>query len=154
MKTLKNLKNTLLILLVSISITTVKAQKGESGSLIVYLDTVSVDNNHQSFEKMVSNITTTPNFKYRKSLRLAKAANNTYIFSDKEVSETEILKYFKKAARKSHSVEDFRKYFYDRELSLIDKLDGSTIYRLYTKIRSTTFNGYLDDLEGAFGSVY
>lgn len=156
MKTLNNyLRNTLLITVVALSALTLNAQNDiESESVIVQLDTVSVNGNYASFEKMASNIATSTNFKYRKALRKAKTSKNVYVFSDGEMSEVTILKYFKKAARKADTVDDFRNYFDERDLSFIETLDGKTINNIYLRIRPTTFNGYLDDLEQAFGSVY
>jgi len=156
MKTLKKyFRNALIVAVVTISAHTLNAQNYmDSESAIVQLDTVSVNSNYASFEKMASNIATSTNFKYRKALRKAKESKNVYDFSDGELSEATILKYFKKAARKADTVEGFRNYFYERELSFIETLDGITLSKIYIRIRPTTFNGYLDDLEQAFGSVY
>ena len=156
MKTLKKyFRNALIVAVVTISAHTLNAQNDmDSESAIVQLDTVSVNSNYASFEKMASNIATSTNFKYRKALRKAKASKNVYVFSERQISEVAILKYFKKAARKADTVDDFRNYFYEWDLSFIDILDGKTISNIYIRIRPTTFNGYLDDLEQAFGSVY
>src|SRR5690606_23174739 len=156
MKTLNNFfRNALLITVITISALTLNAQNDtEIGSAIVQLDTVSVNNNRYSFEKVTSDIATSTDFKYRKALRKAKKSKNVFVFSDGELSEATILKYFKKAARNADTVDDFRKYFYERELSFIETLDGKTLSNIYIRIRPTTFNGYLDDLEQAFGSVY
>ncbi|MDP2688387.1 MAG: hypothetical protein Q8O62_14300 [Aequorivita sp.] len=156
MKTLNNyFGNALLITVLTISAFTLNAQNDiENESAIVQLDTVSINGNYASFEKMATNIATSTNFKYRKALRKAKASKNVYVFSERQISEVAILKYFKKAARIADTVDDFRNYFYERDLSFIEALDGKTINNIYLRIRPATFNGYLDDLEQAFGSVY
>ena len=78
MKTLNNFfRNALLITVITISALTLNAQNDtEIGSAIVQLDTVSVNNNHYSFEKMTSDIATSTDFKYRKALRKAKGTGN------------------------------------------------------------------------------
>lgn len=142
----------LIIALVAISTMTLYAQKNsKSESLIVHLDPVSVDGNYASFKKMVSNIVPRNDFKYRKALRRAKAAQAHYVFSGKEISEVEILKHFKKAARKAENVADFKSYFHDRQLSFIEVLNEKTVYNLYASFRATTFKGYLEELDAFFG---
>lgn len=152
MKTLNEyLATSLLILLVAISTMILYGQKNNEGELLLFhTNTISVDGN-ASFKKMVSRIVTKSDFKYRKALRRAKASEKKYFFSGKEISEVVILKHFKKAARESNSVEEFKKYFYDRELSFINVLSEKTVNNLYATIRATTFNGYLDYLDAFFG---
>jgi|SRR5690554_802434 len=141
----------LLILLVTISTMILYGQKNNEGeSLLFHTNTISVDGN-ASFKRMVSRIVTETDFKYRKALRRAKATGKRYVFSGKEISEVEILKHFKKAARKSDSADEFKNYFYDRELSFINVLSENTVNNLYATIRATTFNGYLEYLEAFFG---
>src|SRR5690606_6884573 len=81
-----------------------------SETKIMELDTVTIASNQQEFESMVSNIAYNRNFKYRKTLRKSKLTKRKYIFSDGEVSETRVLKHFKKAARKSESADEFKEY--------------------------------------------
>lgn len=141
----------ILISLVTISTMIVYGQKNNEGeSLLFHMNPVSVDGN-TSFKKMVSRIVTKTDFKYRKALRRAKDSQAHYVFSDKEISEVEILKHFKKAARKSESVAGFRNYFHDRQLSFIEVLNEKTVYNLYATFRATTFKGYLEELDAFFG---
>lgn len=142
----------ILISLVTISTMILYGQKNSEGeSLIIHLNQISVDGNHASFKKMVSTIVTRNDFKYRKALRRAKDSQAHYVFSGKEISEVEILKHFKKAARKAENVADFKRYFHDRQLSFIEVLNEKTVYNLYATFRATTFNGYLEELDAFFG---
>ena len=115
------------------------------------LDTVTIASSQQAFIHMVAEITTSHRFRYRKALRRSKTSNKLYVFSDMTISETQILKHFKKAARKSPSAEGFRSYFLENDLTFINLLDWRTISSLYTTMRKTTFNGYLDDLDSIYG---
>ncbi|MEH6406920.1 MAG: hypothetical protein V7767_06555 [Leeuwenhoekiella sp.] len=112
---------------------------------IIHLDTLSVVSNQQEFKNMVSKIVSNGNFRYRKTLRHSKAVNKQYKFSNVSISEVQILKHFKKAARRSESAEEFISYFQDRNLNFLDMLDGYAISSLYNTVRQTTFNGYMDD---------
>ncbi|HLU81615.1 MAG TPA: hypothetical protein VK010_06020 [Flavobacteriaceae bacterium] len=123
----------------------------ESESMEVHLDTVTLEGDYVSFKKMVSVIVAKQDFKYRKALRRAKASKKQYVFSDLTISEVEILKHLKKAARKSESPQAFKTYFYDKEFYFIEVLDNKTMATLYSKIRATTLKGYLEELDAFFG---
>lgn len=156
MKTLnQNLIKIIALTIAGLFAITVDAQihnKNEFG--IIHLDTHTVVSNHHAFKGMVSQILSNKNFKYRKTLKHAKAVNKEYEFSNISISEVEILKHFKRAARNSESVEEFISYFRDRKLDFITVLEGSDISNLYFTIRQTTLNGHLDEWESAFGSNY
>lgn len=152
MKTLHEYFATAILLsLITISTMIVYGQKNSEGeSLLFHMNPVSVDGN-TSFKKMIFRIVTKTDFKYRKALRRAKDSQKHYVFSGKEISEVEILKHFKKAARKAENVADFKRYFHERQLSFIEVLNEKTVYNLYATIRATTFKGYLEELDAFFG---
>src|SRR5690554_1072491 len=126
-------------------------QHDSSETKTVELDTVTIASNKQEFESMVSSIAYNRNFKYRKTLRKSRVTKRKYIFSNREISETRVLKHFKKAAGKSESADEFKEYFLDRNLTFINVLDGKIIFNLYMTMRETTLNGYLDELHSIFG---
>tara|TARA_R110002020_G_C16259931_1_gene770395 strand:+ start:112 stop:582 length:471 start_codon:yes stop_codon:yes gene_type:complete len=156
MKTLnQNLKKIIGLMIAGLFAISVDAQiNNEKEYGIINLDTLSVVSNKQAFKGMVSKIISNKKFKYRKTLKHSKAVNKEYDFSNISISEVEILKHFKKAARKSDSVEEFISYFHERNLDFLKVLDGSVISNLYFTIRQTTLNGHLDEWESAFGSNY
>lgn len=156
MKTLNQYAIRIIMLgMVSLFTLSAYAQKEtEEFTGLISLDTVSVVVNQHSLEKMVSKIVLNKNFKYRKALRKSKMSNKQFVFLNTTISEGEILKHFKRAARRSESVDEFIGYFYDRNLSFLMALDGNVIAGLYDTLRKTTFNGYLDELEAVVGSNY
>jgi len=64
---------------------------------------------------MVSNIVINEDFKYRKTLKEAKAEKNEYILRNTRISEVQILKNYKRAARRSELVEEYISCFQDRK---------------------------------------
>ena len=122
----------------------------ESGT--IHLDTVAVTTNHYTVEKLIFKIVKNEDFKYRQAIKKARRSKRFFTSTDQTISEVEVLKHFKRAARHSDSVDEFISYFYDRNLSFISSINKSVISTLYTKIRSTTFNGYLDELETVVGT--
>ncbi|MDD7885367.1 hypothetical protein [Flavivirga sp. 57AJ16] len=144
-----------IIIVLSIFTINLNAQQNNKGatSSHILLDTIP-ESSKQPYKTMVSKIVLNEDFNYRKSLKRSVASKRVYVFSNKSLSEDEILKQLKIAARKSDSVSEFISYLNKKEISFINRLDISTLSILYNKIRSTTFNGYLDDLEKAFGSNF
>ena len=118
-------------------------QKTESQ--IVDLDTVQVLYRTPEFNQLVTKITSAKNFKYRKTLRNSKSINKEYYLDNVKISEADLLKHFKKAARKSESVEGFVSYFEKMDMGFLKLLDPYDLQQLYNVIRKTTFNGFLDD---------
>ena len=111
----------------------------------VDLDTVNLKSGSVAVNRFVSDIITDKDFKYRKTLRKSKSSNKHYTLNDVEITEADLLKQFKKAARKSNSVAGFTQYFQNRNLSFIATLDQFVLEQLYNTIRQTTFNGFLDN---------
>lgn len=149
-------KRTLFSLLVILFLTAnVRGQQNnKSRYKNLKLGSVTVSNSIRSAKKIVERINSSEDFKYRKELRRSKTSKKIYVFTTKNFSEEEIIKQLKIAARKSDSVSEFINYLNKKKISFIDSLDTSTVSILYKKIRSTTFNGYLDDLEETFGSNF
>jgi len=139
------LKISLLVIAGLFSISAVSQNSNEQEFGIINLDTISIVSNQDKFEDMVSKIVSNGRFRYRKTLRHSKSVNKEYVFQDVHISEVEILKLFKKAARKSDSPEEFENYFFERKLYFLDKLEGYVVSGLYNTLRKTTFNGILDD---------
>lgn len=145
----------LMFAILSLDTLSANAQKETEGFIgLISLYTVSVVTNQLTIEKMVSKIVLNKNFKYRKALRNSKLSDKQVVFLNASSSEEEILKHFKRAARRSESVDEFIGYFYDRNLSFLTSVDGNVIAALYDTFRKTTFNGYLDELENVLGSNY
>lgn len=147
-------KITMLIIMTLFTISVSAQKETERESEIIYLDSVAVAANQHAFKKMVSKIVLNENFKYRKELKKSRLSKKQYIYSGTSVSETEILKHFKKAARRSDSVHEFISYFYDRNLPFLTSLDTDVISSLYDVIRKSTLNGYLDEWEAVVGTNY
>lgn len=156
MKTLnKYKKRVLLISMMAFFAMNAYAQQNRIGTTeVIRLDTISIVDSQKGFEEMVSKIILFENFKYREFLNESKVSDTYYNFSNNSISEVEILKHFKKAARRSESVDEFTSYFHDRNLSFIGMLDGNEISSLYTAIRKTSFNEYLNGLEYVMGLPY
>jgi len=147
METLKrNLINLFVGVIASLYIISAEAQSINNQNLVVVnLDAISIVSNQDKFKNMVSKIVSNGSFRYRKALRHSKSVNKQYDFRNVHISEVEILKLFKKAARKSGSPEEFKDYFFDRNLYFLNMLEGYVVSSLYNTIRKTTFNGILDD---------
>lgn len=120
----------------------------------IQLDTVSLVANQQSFENLVCDIVLDENFKYKKALRKSKLTKRQYTFSDIRISETDILKQFKRAARRSESTADFIGYFYNKDMDILEKLNGNDIRLLYLTFHKGTLSEYFQELESAFGTIH
>ena len=112
---------------------------------VVDLDTVQVYFKASEFNQFVSEIISDDNFRYRKTLRNAKELDRYYLLGDVTISQANLLKEFKKAARKSDNADGFLSYFQTRDMNFIDLIDWYDLERLYSVIRQTTFNGFIDD---------
>lgn len=112
---------------------------------VVNLDTVQVYFKAPEFNQFVSEIISDDNFRYRKTLRNAKELDRYYLLGDVTISQANLLKEFKKAARKSDNADGFLSYFQTRDMNFIDLIDWYDLERLYSVIRQTTFNGFIDD---------
>lgn len=117
----------------------------------IQLDTVAVTSNNPTIEKLISKIVLAENFKYRRTLKKARDSKRQYIFNERSISEVEVLKHYKKAARKSESSTQFINYFNDRNLAFLIETERSMVTTLYDNVRKTTFNGYLDEWERVWG---
>ena len=146
MKTRKQiLAITLSVLTTLLFTVNTSAQANHLSTKIVDLDTVNVNYKSTAVNDFVSDIITDKDFKYRKALKESKSSNKYYRLGDVEITEANLLKHFKKAARKSDSAEAFALYFKNINLSFIAALDQYVIEQLYNTIRQTTFNGFLDN---------
>lgn len=146
MKTKKHLVVTTALLLNSLLFAiNSAAQEDLRFAEAVDLDTVNLKSESLAVNRFVSDIITDKDFKYRKTLRKSKSSNKHYTLNDVEITEADLLKHFKKAARKSNSVAGFTQYFQNRNLSFIATLDQFVLEQLYNTIRQTTFNGFLDN---------
>lgn len=142
------------ILLLNLFAINLSAQENQiNETRTVQLDTVSIVANQQSFKNMVCDIVFDQNFKYRKALRKSRLTKKEYVFSHKKVSETDILRQFKRSARKAETVSDFRDHIYRNDMEFIELLDMRDIRFLYVNFRKGTFNNYLSELDAAIGSI-
>lgn len=142
------------ILLLNLFALNLSAQQNfKNESKTVRLDTVSIFGNQQSFRNMVCDIVLDENFKYRKALRNSRFTKEEFIFSEIRVSQTDILRQFKRAARKAETVSDFRDNIYKKNMEFIDLLDMRDISSLYVIFRKGTFNNFLSELDSAIGSI-
>lgn len=128
--------------LVSVSVTAQTSNRNKFK--IIQLDTISVTSGQQDFNKFILNTIHSGSFNYRKVLKKAKSENELYKFKRFNLSKVELLKQFKKAARKSDSVEEFVSYFHERDFNFLEHLEDYVIAGLYNTMRKTTFNGLLD----------
>ena len=142
----QNLLIILVLLIGGLSVIPVYGQINSKPELqIIHLDTPSVVSNQLEFKNMVSKIVSNGKFRYRKTLRHSKSTNKQYEFNNIKISEVEVLRHFKKAARTSGTVQEFKFYFSSRNLKFIEMLDGDVISSLYSTIRQKTFNGKLEN---------
>ena len=107
-----------------------------------------------AINEMVSQINLNEDYNYRENLNEARVSNTIYHFDDGNFSEVGILKHFRKAARKSASLEEFRSYFSKGNLPFIEGLDHQMVSALYVTLRKSTLNGYLELLDTTFTSLY
>lgn len=121
-----------------------QAQYGKADQVILELDDITVKSTHQAFKNRVEKIASNRNFHYRKTLKHAKSMDKYYCFNGFKISEVELLKYFKRAARRSGSVKEFVNYFQERDLHFLELLDDQVVTGLYNNVRKTTLNGLLD----------
>lgn len=138
----------LLLNLFALNLSAQQTDSPEPGS--IQLDTVSIVANQESFENLVCDIVLNENFQYRKTLKHSKASKKYYVFADKRISEVEILKYFKKAARKSESIQEFISYFYEKKINFMEFINHKDISALYKTFRKGTLNAYLQRIDSAF----
>ena len=111
----------------------------------VDLDTVQVYFKAPEFNQFISTIISDENFRYRKTLQNAKDLDKQYLLGDITISQANLLKQFKKAARSSDTADGFLSYFQTRDMDFINLIDAYDLERLYSVIRQTTFNGFIDD---------
>tara|TARA_R110002051_G_scaffold87713_4_gene154507 strand:- start:63476 stop:63928 length:453 start_codon:yes stop_codon:yes gene_type:complete len=107
-----------------------------------------------TFKDLAIQINFNEEYKYRKSLIKARISNKIYHFKSRTFSEVVILKYLKKAARASATIEAFESYFSKRNLPFIDELDHFIVIELYHTMRKSTFNSYLEFLTTAYTTLY
>ncbi|MAQ41394.1 hypothetical protein [Mesonia oceanica] len=148
--TFQYLVKILVILFVVFFVDFVQAKFVKSDQVILELDDIIVNSTHQAFKNRVEKIASNRNFNYRKALKYAKSINKYYCFNGFEISEVELLKYFKRAARRSRSVEEFVNYFRERDLRFLELLDDQVVTGLYNNVRKTTLNGLLDALSAYY----
>ncbi|WP_159075764.1 hypothetical protein [Muricauda brasiliensis] len=105
-----------------------------------------VENSLELFKQLSNDIALDEEFNYRKELKASRAEQTMFYFRDIKVSKTQLLRYFKRAARSSDNSIQFKTYFLERQLYFINKLDRKTLSGVYDAMRSKTLNGYLDIL--------
>ena len=93
--TFQYLVKILVILFVVFFVDFVQAKFVKSDQVILELDDIIVNSTHQAFKNRVEKIASNRNFNYRKALKYAKSINKYYCFNGFEISEVELLKYFK-----------------------------------------------------------
>jgi len=145
MKTSKHILETTFLLTTFLFTVNTSAQANHQSAKIVDLDTVNVNYRSTAVNDFVLEIITDKDFKYRKALKESKSSKRYYVVCDVEITEANLLKQFKKAARKSDSPEAFTLYFKNINLNFVAALDQYVIEQLYNTIRQTTFNGFLDN---------
>ena len=146
MKLNKPISTTILFLL-NILLCTSNLTAQEDQRLAQTLDLKTLNGAYRNGEvnQLISEIITDEDFKYRSALKKAKTNQKYYLIGRVKISETDLLKHFKKAARKSDSVAAFAGYFQNRNLDFITVLDQYVLEQLYNTLRQTTFNGFLDN---------
>lgn len=92
-------------------------------------------------------------FRYRDAIRKAKKSSQQYEVSGTLISTKELLKIIKKGAHKSDNTEAFVLYLENRGLKFITTFDNQEKLKLYRVFRKYTFNGYLDRLDEAMGTI-
>lgn len=129
-------------------------QNDKQEFLIKELDTLAKVTDQQSFENLVCSIILDEDFEYRNALKKAKASKKYYVFPNKKISEFEILKHFKKAARHSKSVQEFMDYFYSNKLDFMGQLNPEDLSSLYVVFRKGTLDAFLQKLDSSFSHLY
>lgn len=146
MKTFRNfVANLMLLLLLGLFSGQLNAQQTLAATHAPEVNTSNYDS--KLFLAFAEDIAFEEDIDYRKRLRASKIANETFRFSHGTYSETEILKYFKRAANRSKNEKEFTQYFLDRDLNFINSLDHTTINEIYQSMRPQTFNGKLDEMK-------
>lgn len=100
----------------------------------------------QDFKTLSKRIAFNEDFKYREELRSSKLNNTNFYFGDTLIAKAEVLRNFKRAARKSDNLDGFQQYFLQRKLHYVKMLDRRTLAEIQQTMRSTTLNGYLEIL--------
>ncbi|MEM6892213.1 MAG: hypothetical protein AAF554_00895 [Bacteroidota bacterium] len=95
---------------------------------------------------LINSMVTGDNFKYRRALNESRKNPIIISIEGTTIQSTELLKFFKKAARKADDLEAFRKILSKENGNLENNLSYGQIKQLYTSFRSTTINGYFDEL--------
>tara|TARA_R110002012_G_scaffold295173_2_gene491597 strand:- start:379 stop:849 length:471 start_codon:yes stop_codon:yes gene_type:complete len=101
---------------------------------------------------LISSMVEDVRFKYRKALRESKENPRVITIGTMSISSTELLKAFKKAARKADNSEEFTSVLFRKNRFLESHLTNGQIEELYISFRGTTFNGLLDELRLSYTS--
>lgn len=145
MKTRKHLLETTFLIITFLFTVNIFAQADQQPAKMLHADTVTVNYKNPAVKNFVSDIISDTDFNYRKTLRESKSSQKYYTVGDVEITEANLLKQFKKAARKSDSPEAFTLYFKNINLNFVATLDQYVLEQLYNTIRQTTFYGFLDN---------
>ena len=101
---------------------------------------------------LINSMTRGENFNYRQALRETRKNPTVISMGETNISSTELLKVFKRSARKTENSKAFKKLLHKKHGDLVKNLTEDQIDEIYTSFRSTTFNGLLDELHLAFAS--
>lgn len=142
-KTMKTIKIIGIMLFLSATTGIIAQDKAISPTRSVVENEVRGDR----FEIFANNIAWAEDFNYRKELKNAKLNHTLFHFPDTSITKTQMLRHFKRAARKSESADEFVRYLQDKKLLFIDLLDYKTVLGIYDNMQVSTFNGYLNMLE-------
>ena len=143
MKTRKHLLETTFLIITFLFTVNIFAQANQQPDKMLHADTVTIHYKNAALKNFVSEIISDTDFNYRKTLKESKSSQKYYTEGDVEITEANLLKQFKKAARKSDSPEAFTLYFKNLNLNFVATLDQYAIEQLYNTIRQTTFYGFL-----------
>lgn len=148
----KLLVKTITVLFLSILSTNLEAQENDIGSND--LKTSKVIETPTAFKEWIKKIAFSKRYSYRDSLRKARITSRVFAYQGNTFSEIALLKTFKKAGRKSATLEAFIAYFSIRELPFLVDLDHHLLSGVYLSMRKSTFNGYLELVGTTFMSLY
>ncbi|MEO1031198.1 MAG: hypothetical protein AAFX55_07320 [Bacteroidota bacterium] len=124
-------------------------------SAIVLTEDVRINETLEDFTAylLVNSLVEHKKFNYRRLLR-ASRQNPKMIVIDASltISSTDLLKVFKKVAKKADELAVFKSVLFSKIPLLEATVSDYQLDRIYTSFRASTFNGYLDEVRLALGT--
>ncbi len=85
-------------------------------------------------------------FNYTRLLEASENATTTYSIGNEIYRKKELLKVFRKGARRSENIAEFKHYLQDRNPKFLDQLSERDTEAIFDTFREGTLHAYIDNL--------